>query len=652
MPWTKQEVLDAGWKLATDEEVYTFATNCWNDPLVGKSPRIMSLAPLGRTFLSLNDEQEILVRDSYKSLFERTWQYAHRRPDTGLIITGQPGSGKTFFLFYLLVQLLRRHQHVVFYIRGIAYLFSPQEDGYDIYKVYPNEHPELPPCELNAFVWSLIEVLPTQSVPPLLVSLQQSFPIMAPSPNGALYRDWKKQREARLWGMPLWNHDELLEGLRLCRAYPAFESKLGMVLEDLSNNRHPVFSDMALKAAFQVLSCHFEDKQNPDSDDASPSKSPQGNLEDSNAQASSNHGLSLTLSHEVPEFESSANRARVTMSLSKALGLLIADTVRQCGPDAREVFRAILMNPNDELDQQEAKISHLTLAELEKIVDEFESKHSFPDSWSSIISLQPVKCESLDGTDRWQVAFKSEFVAKCALRRMEDLSLSQMKESFLRFNSIPAATSLAWYCFEMFAHRVLRSAQHEFSFYEMAPSDDNPPNFTSSADTCSHSPSGTFLRGMERHLVWYNKTNLPARLEDSDPEAYFVPDPTNSNPFFDAFFYELAGGSATLYILQMTSASDSRGSKDDFISIRDIVYFLKTQQHRRRDNELPPQSKRQKLDRPVTVKYILVCPVGSDGPFCKDPSWQMPDGWGEVKSNLIIHGQCFLLPIRIEGLQV
>ncbi|KAK2460423.1 hypothetical protein APHAL10511_007588 [Amanita phalloides] len=58
------------------------------------------------------------VRDAYLEAEKLVWTRALTHSSTGVILTGQPGIGKTFFLWYMLVRLLQMKQVVLLHICG------------------------------------------------------------------------------------------------------------------------------------------------------------------------------------------------------------------------------------------------------------------------------------------------------------------------------------------------------------------------------------------------------------------------------------------------------------------------------------------------------------------------------------------------------
>ncbi|KAG6814941.1 hypothetical protein H0H93_011591, partial [Arthromyces matolae] len=265
MPWTQSQALYAGWKLTKEAEVNDFATRCATSTSGEEDPQIISLGPFGGLFGDLNKNNEILVRDWYTSLFQRTQAYARLKPRSGLAISGQPGTGKTFYLFYLLFKLLQLHEIVIFYFGGAhsTYLFIPYNETYRVYT--PSRSIDdilLPPCEDGKrLIWSLVEASPGKPLPSFFVVRTGSFLVQAPSPSldPAMYRNWLKQRNGLVWGMTLWSSEELLKGLRLCAGYPSFEARLKRILENSLSCRGS--KSLALKAARDILRRHIEDTE-------------------------------------------------------------------------------------------------------------------------------------------------------------------------------------------------------------------------------------------------------------------------------------------------------------------------------------------------------------------------------------------------------
>jgi len=147
----------------------------------------------------------IFIRDCYLKAEEVVWQQAVDRPRTRVILSGQPGIGKTLFLWYLLVRLLRMKQPVLLHVtRTNALLF------WDTAVYTAPSDVVLLPVPLNnsaSFIWSLFDFRDLQG-PPNVVT-DNCFPVQAPSPSDSQYKIWRKERGPLFSAFPLWTHEEL-----------------------------------------------------------------------------------------------------------------------------------------------------------------------------------------------------------------------------------------------------------------------------------------------------------------------------------------------------------------------------------------------------------------------------------------------------------
>lgn len=137
--------------------------------------------------------------------------------------------GKSVFLWYSLVSLLRR-KYVVAYTTGkVCYLFF-----FGIVYEAPVQNLRMPiPGESAAcrFIWTLID-MDTLAEPPTELTTAKNgpdvFPLQVASPNPVRYKGWRKQRGGGglFLGMPLWDQKELSEGSVML----LYHSKIQMVM--------------------------------------------------------------------------------------------------------------------------------------------------------------------------------------------------------------------------------------------------------------------------------------------------------------------------------------------------------------------------------------------------------------------------------------
>lgn len=120
-------------------------------------------------------------------------------------------AGKRVFLFYLLVRLLQRRQVILFTLAtGESFLFH--NNG--VYRAdrTPSLHNlPIPEVGSHVFIWSLFEAR-TEEVALSAALGSIRFPVQVASPRPQCYSRWRKERGARLTGLPLWTPEELRRG--------------------------------------------------------------------------------------------------------------------------------------------------------------------------------------------------------------------------------------------------------------------------------------------------------------------------------------------------------------------------------------------------------------------------------------------------------
>ena len=121
---------------------------------------------------------------------------------------GHPG--KTTFLKFMLTQLISAGQVVLLC------------DSYEVYLFYHGQvylrltvfgFGELPRHQHMRYcpIWALIDMDYNDHRPPI-TSTSNIWPIQASPPNPIQWKLWVKQNTAAVWGMPLWNMEELMQG--------------------------------------------------------------------------------------------------------------------------------------------------------------------------------------------------------------------------------------------------------------------------------------------------------------------------------------------------------------------------------------------------------------------------------------------------------
>ncbi|KAG6824407.1 hypothetical protein H0H93_002067, partial [Arthromyces matolae] len=167
------------------------------------------------------------------------------------------------------------------------------------------------------------------------------------------------------------------------------------------------------------------------------------------------------------------------------LRILVDNAIKRHGPIPRDVFRAVLDDPDFDLREQTARLDNLNLTSLRTMVTEPRDSTAH-----NIIRVQPVMSETLLQSFSWETSFKSDWVAKNA---PIDLTYN-FDGTFQDFTADPSTTPIAGQLFEIFAHNVLRSASSNYYFYQMDKierNDGSAPEFTSRGVYSSGRRSGT-----------------------------------------------------------------------------------------------------------------------------------------------------------------
>ncbi|KAI9513532.1 hypothetical protein F5148DRAFT_1278893 [Russula earlei] len=197
----------------------------------------------------------VFVRECYREAEKVVWQQAVNLPRDGIIFTGQPGIGKTYFVWYLLIRLLQDNQTIVFVVDGespiLFYLdgiYVPKDPLYEEYL------PHLPKNSRGGFVWFLFDISsPCSPIPSMVYSPSPLFfPIQAPSPNPAHYSIWHKFRRPLYTAFPIWTFEELKKGLLLDRRFENFKSRLEQYLGSWHDTLSPRPTDA------HPINFHFE----------------------------------------------------------------------------------------------------------------------------------------------------------------------------------------------------------------------------------------------------------------------------------------------------------------------------------------------------------------------------------------------------------
>ncbi|RPD71207.1 hypothetical protein L226DRAFT_538333 [Lentinus tigrinus ALCF2SS1-7] len=213
------------WKPA--QQAWQAFTSKWQDAteigvLDEHNSLVLDISPIDRLFATAMPR--ILVRDCYQEAYAHVWYQALVFRDRGVIFTGEPGTGKSLFLWYLLVCLLQKRQVVLLNLESKSPLLFYHG------RVYTAQSCSSLPETSCGFIWSLLD--PHSGSSPPGSTDGPVFPVQASTPDEDLYREWRIRREALLTAFPLWSREEVDKGLRLQWGYPKFMERLRGLVEN------------------------------------------------------------------------------------------------------------------------------------------------------------------------------------------------------------------------------------------------------------------------------------------------------------------------------------------------------------------------------------------------------------------------------------
>ncbi|KAF8120576.1 hypothetical protein EV363DRAFT_87913 [Boletus edulis] len=150
-------------------------------------------------------EEKILVRDEYRIAAQELQTARYHR---GAYVTGQPGIGKSLFLVYLLVQLLRQGCKVAVHDSSHQYyvVFTFEE----LVAFYPLTYKT--PLATGGSMWALSDSsLEHNGAPPacFFASPKRIRLIQATSPEKQRWHEWSKQAKAECYVMDIWTAQEI-----------------------------------------------------------------------------------------------------------------------------------------------------------------------------------------------------------------------------------------------------------------------------------------------------------------------------------------------------------------------------------------------------------------------------------------------------------
>ena len=155
----------------------------------------------------------------------------------------------------------------------------------------------------------------------------------------------------------------------------------------------------------------------------------------------------------------------VQPSPEDAIDYLLDVAIDRFGYSARDVFGAVFDYP--EMTQSHKMAFNIRYADLSAAVFALSKQEGSSNLISNrILALSPVDQGPLLRV-RWEVDFKSSWVAKGVLRKLNEAEIQEIRQQIRFFRSIPEAGGLVGWMLEPFAHRYIASSSKDLVLFNM-----------------------------------------------------------------------------------------------------------------------------------------------------------------------------------------
>ncbi|KAF9779871.1 hypothetical protein BJ322DRAFT_1086969 [Thelephora terrestris] len=394
------------WKIASDG--YQLFYQQWlaqssRSKLFKTAPYELSLGadehgtPLLPFHASDTSQGKILVTKSYEDTFIRILNL--RESDLGqargVVFTGQPGTGKTTFLKYMLVWLLSARQVVLLYEKSGIYLFYLGQ----VYFSAARNFNYLPEHRMKCFcpVWALIDADLEAQEPPIRAH-SNIWPIQASPPDPIRWKLWVKQNHASILGMPKWNTEELAKGLRLCPEYDNFRHRLAESLPLVDGSSPIATGDENIDATLQLLREERGEEE-----------------EEEDCGESSDGARSLATDQVVNTVGETGQSGAAADQVDAAFEILVQNATGEFGFAPRDVYRGVFQLPATRMEHK-AYVDDFTCEQYKRFIDGFSTDHPFYNLPPHVIEVYPYPPPT--GDDSWAVDFKSFRIGKAMVMKM------------------------------------------------------------------------------------------------------------------------------------------------------------------------------------------------------------------------------------------
>ncbi|KAE9400364.1 hypothetical protein BT96DRAFT_1018915 [Gymnopus androsaceus JB14] len=562
----------------------------------------------------------VLVLASYpamvKRLFGRYQREATNR--SGVLITGQPGIGKSVFLWYLLAVLLTlkddspvRRAPVLLY-HDVHIILFYDDRAYTPISPSTFDFTALPEVDTSNAIWALIDVDDTTGEPAGLAGARGVFPIQAASPDPKRYRNWLRKRKAVMWGFPFWTVEELLAGWKVQKQYAETIADIDYWLNHRDDPVKPEFElhlihrttlEDALFSGQNFIHNEQEDKifEDEQGDETVEEEQRDETVEDEDEDMHmAEYPGNDTQEQAQKATEETKEQQQPVSSINpeEAAKILLSHAITKYGWAARDVYE-YLHSPAAVVDSHEYALKLRAEAVWEdtfKFVQHFVvTRDAFagdvPHS-HRIIAIKlssEVVGTSLKENDKWFPIIKSDYITGEMDQKLLQLTEEKCQNYYATFKEMGSdGASVAGCVYETIVHDKICKGIPLLSLQPMFPVKKNTARTSFTITSTSPVPLN--------RLAFPSSTRFPLRygnlLEVFTLDKYYIP-LSHSNPLFDAFFFS-KGQNESFVVLTISQVSTemNHGGSPKALSLVEII----------------KKTAECSFGMPVHVRYLLICP--------------------------------------------